>query len=69
MTKDEMIKWINEASLEDLMRKWRFAPSGDPFFNFEVGAHFSEILTLRKDRAGQDECVRISKKIGWDRRA
>lgn len=37
MTKQEMITWIDNASYEDLLRKWRFAPGGDPFFVDEIG--------------------------------
>lgn len=62
-TKEEMIKWIDNASLEELLRRWRFAPPGDPIFQGEVGAYLMDMIS-KKRTEDPEEYVRISKKIG-----
>ena len=65
MNENEMIAWIDGASYEDLFRKNRFAPIGDPFFvNDVVFEHFSK--AIRRLRPSSEEYTRISKKIGWE---
>lgn len=64
MTKEEMIKWIDNASYETLLRKWRFAAAGDPFFAEEIGAHYTKVMN---EKQNQVDHVAISKRIGWGR--
>lgn len=62
MTEKEMMrKWIDNASYEDLLRKWRFAPVGDPFFQGEMGNYYQEVMNKKK---GPDHAA-IGKRIGW----
>ena len=65
MNQEQMKQWIDTASYEELFRKWRFAPSGDPFFQGEIGNYYAEVMAKMRDEVGQDEHVRISKAIGW----
>jgi len=65
MTNKEMKEWIDNASYEDLFRKWRFAPSGDPFLQGEIGEYYKHVINRRREEVSNDEHVRISKKIGW----
>ena len=62
---DEMKDWIDNASYEALLTKWRFAKTGDPFFVGEIGEYFSEKMNAKRNVIGNEEHVRISKKIGW----
>lgn len=64
VTEPEMIEWIDNASLEDLLRKNRFSPIGDPFFRNEVGDHFMGVLAQRRNE-DPSEWTRVSKKVGW----
>lgn len=64
MTEDQK-KWIDNASFEDLLRKWRFAPAGDPFFQGECGDYYSKVMAEKKAEAGHDASVQASKNIGW----
>jgi hypothetical protein len=66
MTKEEMIQWIDNASYEDLLRKWRFADVANPFFCAEVGAHYKEVMFKRRDEVGPEAAVAASKSVGWD---
>jgi hypothetical protein len=47
-----------------LLRGWRFAPVGDPWFQGETGHYWSKRMKELRDK-GADH-VRISKAIGWD---
>ena len=62
---EEMKKWIDNASYEQLLSKWRNAPSGNPFFQDEVGQYYSKVMAEKKAEVGNGEHVRASKSIGW----
>ena len=64
MTTEELIAWIDQASYEDLLRKWRFAPAGDPFFKDEVGRHYKAVMAQRRNEVGPKAHVAASKAIG-----
>lgn len=53
-------KQIDEMSREDMCRKWRFAPAGDPCFAAEAGDYFQERFNTLGGFSAE-----ISKKIGW----
>ncbi|KKN87461.1 hypothetical protein LCGC14_0259160 [marine sediment metagenome] len=57
-------KHIDGPGQVDLLRKWRFAPSGDPWFQGETGDYWGERITeLRAKSPGG--YVAASKRIGW----
>lgn len=61
-----MIAWIDNASFEDLFRKWRHAPLGDPFFSdVEVATHFEDVMQAKRKEINDAEYTATSKKIGW----
>jgi hypothetical protein len=65
---DENKAKIDAMSYEGLLSKWRFAPAGDPWFQGETGDYWSKRMAeLRSKPGGQDEHVRSSKSIGWER--
>ena len=64
-TQEECKNWIDNASYEELLRKWRFSPSGSPFFEGEVGDYYKEVMFRKRDEVGNAAHVRASKKIGW----
>lgn len=59
-------RWIDEASYEDLLRRWRYAPPGDPIFVGETGQHYLEQMRARGS-ADLDAAVAASKKIDLER--
>jgi len=65
MTKDEMKYRIDNAGYRQLLSKWRFASSGDPFFEGEVGDYYNKVMERKGRELGDAECARISKSIGW----
>ena len=65
MSKDEMVKWIDNATYEQLLSRWRFAPVGDPFFTGEIGGYYTKVMAEKRARVGVAGHVEASKKIGW----
>ena len=61
---EEQKKVIDNMSHEEMARKWRFAPSGDPFFRNDLPLF--DYFHKRFDKLG-GWTPEISKKIGWER--
>ena len=61
---DQMTKWIDNASYEELLRKWRFAAVGDLFFQGDVGAYYTKVMAEKKAQL-DDNGVSASKRIRW----
>lgn len=57
--------WIDSASYEELLRRWRNAPAGDTIFQGETGDYYSEVMAKKRSKVGGVEHVRASKSIGW----
>lgn len=64
---DDMKSWISSADYETLLRKWRFAPAGDPYFQGEIGDFYSKTMFAKRDALADEERVRASKNIGWEK--
>lgn len=62
---NESKNWIDNASYAQLFSRWRFASSGDPIFQGEVGEYYSEVMKKKRIEVGDAEHTRISKMIGW----
>jgi len=60
-----MKKWIDNADYESLLRKWRFAKTGDALFQGDLGKYYSKIISKKKNELDSAEQVRISKSVGW----
>lgn len=65
MEEREMKKWIDTASYEDLLARWRFEPSCSPWFRGEIGSYYSAVMIQRGIEVGPEERVRASKAIGF----
>lgn len=67
MTEQEMKNWIDQASYEDLLARWRFAPAGSPWFAGEMGDYYSKVMLRKRDEIGPNGAVRASKVVGWEK--
>ena len=56
---------IDAMSYEQLLRRWRNAPAGDPLFQGEAGEYYSKRMAEQRAAVGQADAVRASKRIGW----
>jgi len=61
---EDMKKWIDNASYESLLSKWRNAPIGSPWFQGEVGQYYAKVMAEKRSQVGNAEHVRASKSIG-----
>lgn len=61
----EQKEWIDNASYEELLRKWRYSTFSDPLFRSETGTYFSEALAEYRKTMTTQEKVAISKRIGF----
>ena len=63
MTKEQK-EWIDNATYEQLLKRWRFSAAGDPMFQGDTGRHYGRVLREKRS-ADPGEHVRASKSIGW----
>lgn len=66
MTKEQK-DFIDNSSYETLLRGWRFAKTGDPYFQGEAGEYYAKIMFGKGDTLPPGEAVAVSKRIGWGR--
>ena len=60
-----MRAWIQRQDYEALLRWWRFAPSGDPFFQEDTGDHYARVMAERRQQE-PDGGAGASRRVGWD---
>jgi hypothetical protein len=60
----KMKAWIDGASYESLLSRWRNAPVGSPWFQGPIGDYYARVMSERRN-ANPEEHVRASKSIGW----
>lgn len=60
----EMKRWIDNATIYDLLYKWRFSQAGEPFFQGEVGKYYTKVMAAKR-AANPEGWVRASKTMGW----
>lgn len=65
MNKDQRKKWIDNATYEQLLSRWRFAPAGSPWFQGEIGEYYQKVMEEKRKEVGDAGHVQASKKIGW----
>lgn len=58
--------FIDGLNYTALLSKWRFSPSGDPWFEGETGKYWGERMAeLRSEPGGNARHVSASKYLGW----
>ena len=63
MTKEQK-DWIDNASIFELLFRWRFKPAGDPIFQGETGTYYSDVMFRKRDEDNA-AWVSASKTMGW----
>lgn len=61
----EQKQWIDAASYEQLLRRWRMAPAGDLMFQGDTGDYYAQVIAKKRAEAGVAAHVAASKAIGW----
>ena len=62
---EKMKQWIDNASYESLLSRWRNAPIGSAWFQGEIGEYYQKVMTERRAKVGDAAHVAASKSIGW----
>jgi len=65
MTSEQMKNWIDNASYEQLLYKWRFEPVGSSWFQGDLGAYYAKVMKEKKAKISIEQQVQTSKNIGW----
>lgn len=60
-----MKEWIDNATYQQLLGRWRNAPSGSPWFEGEVGEYYTAAMKKKRSETPHDGQVAASKAIGW----
>jgi hypothetical protein len=63
---NEQKEWIDNASYEELLRRWRFATANDSMFRGDLGEYYATVMFKKRDQLPPGEAAVISKKVGWD---
>ena len=65
----EFKEWIDNASYESMLYRWRFSPSdsSSPWFQGEVGEYYARIMFKKRDN-DQYGAVLASKRVGWEKK-
>lgn len=59
---EDLKKYIDKLSYEELLRRWRFAPAGDSWFEGETGDYWAKVMAEKRDTVDH---VAVSKRVGW----
>jgi len=65
MNKEQRKKWIDNATYEELLSRWRFSPAGSAWFQGEIGDYYQKVMKEKRKEVGDAGHVQASKKIGW----
>lgn len=56
---------IDSMDYEELLRRWRFSPAGDPLFQGRSGEYFLVRMDALRRKVGDEGHVEASKRVGW----
>lgn len=56
--------WIDNATYNQLLGRWRSAPSGDLMFQGETGDYYAKKMKEKRAEIGDAAHVKASKEIG-----
>lgn len=65
LSEARMKMWIDAASYEELLSRWRHVPSGSVWFQGDMGEYYKRKMAERRDALTHDERVEINKRVGW----
>lgn len=57
---------IDNMEYEELLRLWRNAPVGHPYFQGEVGDYYAKKMSEGRKTIGESGHVAASKSVGWE---
>jgi len=61
----EQKRWIDNATYDRLLGRWRNAPIGDSMFQGDTGDYYRKVMNEKRAAMTAEEHVAASKRIGW----
>ena len=58
---------IDAMSIEEMVRRSRYAPAGDPMFDGETGEYFRHVLTAKRARLAPGEYTEICHQVDTEK--
>ncbi len=65
MAYEEMKQWVDNATYEMLLLKWRDSPFDDPFFWGEMGEYYLQTIIDKRSEVGEEEHKRVLARLSW----
>ena len=59
---DTVKNFIDGLTYKEMLKLWRFSPTGSALFQGETGEYFSKIMKEKKEKVNASA---ISKEVGW----
>ena len=59
-------EWIDNATYDELLHKWRFTTTSEAIFNGAYGEYFAAVMAERRKGMTTQEKVFASKRVGWE---
>lgn len=57
--------WIDNATYEQLLKKWRHEPCGSQWFQSPLGDYFRDVMHEKRKALSSGQHAQISKSVGW----
>jgi len=54
--------WIDKASYEQMLHRWRFAPAKDKIFQGDTGTYYCRVMREKREKI---DPVAASENVGW----
>lgn len=54
--------FIDGLTYKEMLKLWRFSPTGSALFQGETGEYFSKVMREKKEKVN---AAAISKEVGW----
>ncbi len=64
MTYEEMKQWVDSATYEMLLVRWRDLPFDDPFF-FQLGEYYLQKIVDKRSEVGEEEHKKVLSRLSW----
>ena len=54
MTPDQK-KWIDEASFEEMIERWKEGQANDPLFKGDTGGYFLDVIQMKRKKRHKEK--------------
>lgn len=58
-------EWIDAASYKELLKKWRFTPANDPYFENDIAKYLCEVMKQKGESLDPLEREKIGESVSF----